>query len=154
MKYIITAFVLGIIFAVLVSALIETSIEKPFSFFSENITEPSDSVDESQIKIEDNKIVIEIKDASLSKYAATGSMLPVLNENSNGIRVKIESEDEIEIGDIITFKTAEGLIVHRVIEISEDSEGWYVITKGDNASITDGKIRFEQIRYKTIGVLW
>ena len=155
MKYIITAFVLGIIFAILVGNLINLNAKEiPFSLFSKNITEPSNSISEEQIKVLGDKIIINIKDASLSRYAPTGSMLPVLNENSNGIRIKVESEDEISIGDIITFKAEEGLIVHRVIEIGEDSDGWFAITKGDNNNVTDGKIRFLQIKYKTIGVLW
>ena len=122
MKYIITAFVLGIIFAILVGNLINLNAKEiPFSLFSKNITEPSNSISEEQIKVLGDKIIINIKDASLSRYAPTGSMLPVLNENSNGIRIKVESEDEISIGDIITFKAEEGLIVHRVIEIGTDT---------------------------------
>ena len=41
-----------------------------------------------------------------------------------------------------------------VIEKGIDEDGIYFITKGDNNSITDGKIRFEDIEYITVGVIW
>jgi len=152
MKYL-TGFILGIIFTILIMNL-TSNIEKPFSFFSDNMTEPSDSVDENQIKIMKDRIILDIQNASLGRYAPSGSMLPILNEKSNGIRVPVYSEKDIKIGDIITFKTKEGLIIHRVIEIGKDDKGWYAITKRDNNPVSDGKIRFSQIKYKTIGVLW
>jgi len=154
MKYIVTAFVLGIIFGVLALSILSSQVEKPFRLFSENISKPGDDIKEEDIIITDDEIILKIKDCSISRYADTGSMLPVLDENSNGIRIPVYSEKDINLGDIVTFKTKEGLIVHRVIEIGEDSEGWYIMTKGDNNSISDGKIRFNQIKYKTIGVLW
>ena len=99
-------------------------------------------------------IVINIDGASLSRYAPTGSMKPVLDEGSNGIRIKPASESDIHIGDIITFEQDNMLIVHRVVDIGSDNNGTYFITQGDNTNISDGKIRFNQIKYITIGVIW
>jgi len=124
------------------------------SFGSGNGSAPFNFVDENQIKVYDDKIVINVKDASLSRYAPTGSMLPVLNENSNGIRIKPESVNDIHIGDIISFRQDGYLIVHRVVEIGKDEQGTYFITKGDNNPIPDGKVRFEDIKFITIGVIW
>ena len=81
-------------------------------------------------------------------------MKPTLDEHSNGIRIVPKSENEIHIGDIITFEEDGDLIVHRVIDIGEDSNGKYFITKGDNNPVADGKIRFKDIKYITIGVIW
>ena len=131
------------------------SIEKPFSFsVSGNVNAPSNWINENQIKIENNKITISIENASLSRYAATGSMKPVLDENSNGIRIVPESAEEIKVGDIVTFSKGNDLIVHRVIEKGEDEKGKWFITKGDNSEISDGKIYFSDIKYVTIGVLY
>ena len=131
------------------------SIEKPFSFsVSGNVNTPSNWINENQIKIENNKITISIENASLSRYAATGSMKPVLDENSNGIRIVPESPEKIKLGDIVTFSKGSDLIVHRVIENGEDEKGKWFITKGDNSEISDGKIYFSDIKYVTIGVLW
>ncbi|MDD5192667.1 MAG: signal peptidase I [Candidatus Nanoarchaeia archaeon] len=125
-----------------------------FSFSSGNNSAPFDFVKENQIQIYDDKIIINVENASISRYAATGSMLPVLDEGSNGIRIVPKSEADIHIGDIITFKQDNMLIVHRVVNIGTDSEGTYFTTKGDNNSINDGKIRFKDIKFITIGIIW
>ena len=54
----------------------------------------------------------------------------------------------------MSFEKDNDLIIHRVTERGEDSDGIYFITQGDNSNITDGKIRFEDIKYVTIGVIW
>lgn len=136
-------------------ALIGSGIEKPFGIeISGNSNAPSDFLKESQIEVLNDRIIILVKGASLSSYAPTGSMKPLLDENANGIRVVPIAENEIKIGDIISFESSNGLIVHRVVEKGEDSEGVYFVTKGDSNSVSDGKIRFKNIKYKTVGVLW
>ena len=128
-----------------------------FSLFNPNTSDnsaPFDYINENDITIYDDKIVINIEDASMSRYAPTGSMKPLLDENSNGIRVVPDSIEDIHVGDIISFKQDNLLIVHRVVEIGEDEDGVYFITKGDNTNLIDGKIRFEDVEYKTIGVIW
>lgn len=131
------------------------STEKPFSFFvSGNVNAPSNWIGENQIQTENGKVTIAIENASISRYAATNSMIPTLNENSNGIRIKPESADKISVGDIITFSEGNDLIVHRVIEKGRDKEGDWFITKGDNSAVSDGKVYFKDIKYITIGVLY
>ena len=156
-------FLFGFLSANVVSYVYMYGLESPFSnnfgLLGVNSEEtPSDFIQERDIKIYDDKIVIEVPGTSLSRYAPTGSMRPVLDYGSNGIRVVPESEESIEIGDIITFRQQidekSYLIVHRVIDKGEDNQGTYFITKGDNNSITDGKVRFKDIRYITIGVLY
>jgi|SRR3989344_4849266 len=131
-------------------------LEFPISgdFYSADLSAPGNWVDFDNVLLFDDRVVIKIENASLSKYAATGSMIPIFDENANGIRIVPEDEDSINVGDIITFEKNDLLIVHRVIEIGIDSEGKYFITKGDNNLVADVKIRFEDIRYVTIGVIW
>jgi hypothetical protein len=119
-----------------------------------NSEAPGDWIKESQIHVYENAIVIDVDGASISRYAPTGSMKPVLDESSTGIRIKPTSEDQINIGDIITFEQNGELIVHRVVDKGQDGDGAYFITKGDNNNVTDGKVRFADIRYITIGILW
>ena len=115
---------------------------------------PGNWIQESQIHVYDNAIVIDVENADLARYAPTGSMKPVLDKDSTGIRIKPESEEEINVGDIVTFERDNDLIIHRAIEKGEDSDGIYFITQGDNSNVTDGKIRFNEIKYVTIGVIW
>lgn len=148
-------FFVGFLSCMFVSFIIYNSAEMPFVKAEKgNIDAPGDWIKESQIKVYRNAIVIEIENAELSNYASTGSMKPVFDEHSNGIRIVPESEEQIKIGDIITFEKNNELIIHRVIEKGQDQEGVYFITQGDNSNVSDGKIRFEQIKYVTIGVLW
>ena len=118
-----------------------------------NVT-PFDSIPDKDILVYPDRVVIKVKGASIGNYAPTGSMRPVLDKGTSGIRIIPKSEDEIFIGDIITYKKGERLIIHRVVEKSFDKEGVYFITKGDNNTISDGKIRFEDIEYKTIGLIY
>lgn len=131
-------------------------LENPFSINPRlnNGDAPFDFIKEEQIKIYDDRIVIYIEDVSLSRYASTGSMKPVLDKGANGIRIQPDSEEDIHVGDIITFEKNNMLIVHRVIEKGTDNNGIYFISQGDNNSINDGKIRFRDIKYITVGVIW
>lgn len=151
----IIVFLIGFLSCMLVGVLVaETEIPFDIGIDLTNAEAPGDWVEESQIHIYENAVVIDVDGASLSRYAPTGSMVPILDEDSNGIRIVPENEEDIEVGDIITFEQDNQLIVHRVSEKGEDSEGVYFITKGDNNNITDGKIRFEDVRYVTIGIIW
>ncbi|MBR9706284.1 signal peptidase I [Candidatus Pacearchaeota archaeon] len=152
-------FLIGFLAANFVNYYMVYGLEAPFSksinflgYSSKDV--PSDFITEDDIIIYDDKIVIKIDDASIGRYAPTGSMKPLLDQNSNGIRIIPKSEKDIHIGDIITFEDKGSLIIHRVIDKGTDSKGTYFITKGDNNEIADGRVRFKDIRYVTIGILW
>ncbi len=150
-------FLFGFLSANLLSYCLVYGLENPFSNgfnFSGTDKAPHDFIKENQIEILDDKVIIHLNDASISRYAATGSMKPTLDENSNGIRIIPTSEEEIEIGDIITFKQGNDLIVHRVIDKGTDNNGVYFITKGDNNTISDGKVRFKDIKYVTVVIIF
>ncbi|MFA5856132.1 MAG: hypothetical protein WC867_02145 [Candidatus Pacearchaeota archaeon] len=152
-------FLMGFISANLLNLMAVYGYENPkdlikINFSDEDPKTPHDIVKDGQIEVYNDKVIINIEDATLSKYAPTGSMIPILNENSNGIRIKPKSEEDIQIGDIITYEKDNILIVHRVIDKGNDSQGNYFLVKGDNNSIADGKVRYKEIKYITIGVIW
>jgi hypothetical protein len=152
-------FLLGFLTANIMGFVFVYGLENPLSMnfgltgLSSNEA-PFDYIQEDQIEIHPDKVIIHIPDTSLSRYAPTGSMKPLLDQGANGLRVVPKSEEDIHIGDIITFENKYGLIVHRVIDKGTDDEGTYFITKGDNTNLMDGKIRFSDIRYKTIAIIW
>jgi signal peptidase I len=147
-------FLLGFLSANLI--ILSMGIETPLSIgdITRTNVSPSDIILERDIEILGDRVLINIKGASLSRYEDTGSMKPVLDKGSNGIRIVPESEKYINVGDIVTFSENGYLIVHRVIEKGVDEQGVYFVTKGDNNLINDGKIRFEDIEYVTVGVIW
>ena len=128
--------------------------ESPFLIGFSSANQPGNWINEKNIQVYDDRIVIKIDNARISRYEATGSMLPVLGENANGIEIVPFSSNQIQIGDIITFQKGEKLIVHRVIEKGKDNKGDYFITKGDNNDEADGRVYFSQIKYVTIGLVY
>jgi signal peptidase I len=108
----------------------------------------------SSIIIEDNQIIIRLDNASLSLFTNTSSMLPILNHNTKAIEIKPKEED-LHVGDIISFKDNEDIIVHRIIDIGSDDRGTYYITKGDNNNAVDqNKVRFEDIKGKVVILIY
>lgn len=135
---------------------------------------PSNYVDESQIIIYPDYVILNISNVSLGRFAPSGSMLPILDEYTNGLRVIPKNVSDIHLGDIITYEELDcsgdiekvlannsnltvcsiELIIHRIISIGNDSEGVYFVPKGDNNRITDRKIRFNEIKYKSIAFIY
>ena len=150
-------FLLGFLSANLINFYFVYGIENPFAIGLSGLgsTEaPGDFIQESQIRVYDDGIMIDIKGASIGRYAPTGSMKPLLDKGANGIRIEPQSEDNVNIGDIITYQDGDSLIIHRVIDKGMDGNGTYFIAKGDNNEFPDGKVRFEDIKYITVGILW
>jgi signal peptidase I len=119
-----------------------------------NFLSSSNFIDTEDIIVYDDRIVIKVSNVSISNYDDSGSMLPIINKDANGIKVKPSSPDQIGVGDIITYRSNHERIVHRVVEKGIDEKGIYFITKGDNNPVNDNKVRFSQIEEITIGILY
>ncbi|MBS3171988.1 hypothetical protein J4438_00185 [Candidatus Woesearchaeota archaeon] len=131
--------------------------EKPSIFVSKERISPSDRIQDSDLLMYEDRIIIKVNDANWAKYTDTNSMDPLLDVNSVGIEVQPKSELDLQIGDVVSYQASwtDGLVCHRIIDIGYDKDGWYAITKGDNTSVNDpNKVRFEQIKYVLVGVLY
>lgn len=118
---------------------------------------PSDHIKRSQIHVYQDSITLDIEGAMWAEFTNTNSMDPVLDEYSHGIEIMPQSHKDIEVGDVISYKSkfAEGIIIHRVVSKGADSEGIYFILKGDNNPTNDpGKVRFEQVKGLLVGILY
>ena len=150
-------FLLGFVSCALLFSLFSYSnIEIPFGtgMVSYDADAPSDWVSEDDIVVFDDKVVLRIANVTLSNYADSGSMSPVLDEGANGIRVVPESADDVNVGDIVSYDFDGIMIVHRVVEKDVDGEGVYFVMQGDNNFVSDGKVRFDDVRYVTVGILY
>lgn len=78
---------------------------------------------------------------------STGSMSKTI-EIDDIIIVKLDNNN-IEKNDIITFKSDENLVTHRVIDIKDDT----YITKGDNNNTEDDPIKKDDIIGKVIFII-
>ena len=80
----------------------------------------------------------------------SGSMRPTLTEKDVVIVCNVE-ENNLKIGDIITFTQKEKIISHRIIKIDNKSEEKRFYTKGDNNIIEDEyPIQYNQIYGKVV----
>ncbi|MFT4310304.1 MAG: signal peptidase I, partial [Candidatus Woesearchaeota archaeon] len=99
--------------------------------------------------------ILHIPHVQWATFADTKSMDPVLDAGMIGLQIVPQHPNHIHVGDIITYKQDGILIIHRVIDIRHDTQGWYAITQGDNIPTPDPyKVRFEQVHRLLIGVLY
>ena len=131
-----------------------SGVEIPFGGGDSDSVAPSDWVDSDDIIVFGDKIILNIPNATVSNYAATGSMKPLFDSGANGIRVVPASEDDVEVGDIVSFRWNGMLVVHRVVEKGVDESGAYFVTKGDNNVYGDERIRFGDIEYVTVAIVY
>ncbi len=118
---------------------------------------PSDHIKESQIEVYKDRVIIDVQNAIWAKFTPTHSMDPVLSEKANAIEIVPKSKEEVNVGDIVAYKSeyADGIIIHRVINKAEDENGVYFTIKGDNNPEADpGKIRFSQIQSVVVGIIY
>ncbi len=155
----VAVFALGYLASTAISELQPSEAEKPKVFtITESVNEkpsPSDWIKPSQIEVYDDKIVINVKDATWASFADTNSMDPVLDESTTGIEIKPASPEQINVGDIIAYKSEYGVIIHRVAEKGEDEQGVYFVAKGDNNNMQDPKkIRFNEIERVLVALIY
>jgi hypothetical protein len=121
------------------------------------VASPANRVPEDLILVTNEKVVLNIKGAEWASFTDTNSMDPVIDAGSHAIEMIPKSEDEIQVGDIVAYKSdyAEGTIIHRVVFKGKDEKGTYFVLKGDNNPINDpGKIRFEQIKRVVVAIIY
>jgi hypothetical protein len=118
---------------------------------------PSDWISENQIKVTKENVVVDIQNAVWATFTDTHSMEPVLSANANALEIVPTSTEQIHVGDIVSYdsKLVDGTIIHRVVEIGSDSQGWYATFKGDNLVKEDPeKVRWEQIRRIVVAIIY
>ena len=85
----------------------------------------------------------------------TGSMEPYMMTNSIFMSKKVESIDELAVGDVVTYKVMNDMgkmihITHRIQDISPEG---IITTKGDNNNVTDSfALTMENVYAKEVGV--
>jgi hypothetical protein len=143
-----------IVFSTMIVSLTDKQI--PASFLgTKEISSPSDWVKEDQIKVYEDKVVLEINNTIWASFTNTNSMDPFLDEDSHALEIIPQDENEINIGDIISYQTAYGVVIHRVIEKDVDEKGMYYLVKGDNNLFKDPfKVRFDEIKGVVVAIIY
>lgn len=117
---------------------------------------PSDWIKESEIEMRPDGVLVKVNNPQWAVLVDTNSMDPVFDIGSHLIQIIPQSQSQIKVGDIVSYAAPAGFtIVHRVIEIGNDNEGWYAILKGDNNPTPDPwKVRFDMVRRVTVMVVY
>lgn len=115
-----------------------------------------------EVKYGDGMYITLSKDTSPIRISCTSgnSMLPTFDCDDNLIMKSVDNKDELNVGDIILFRKADGsLVIHRIFDINETYQ-----TKADNPAgvvfknnkivSTDERIQFSQIMYKVVGIIY
>ena len=144
-----------IVYALLIAALLVFSAL--YALGGSSVTHPTPYVDDHLLDVTDSSLIINLSEVRLVQYADTGSMEPLLFEGATGIEVPVNSFKDLHVGDIVSYQAdwIEGLVTHRIVAQEQDGEGMYYTLKGDANSADDlGMVRFSQIKFKLIGVLY
>ena len=86
----------------------------------------------------------------------SGSMEPIIKIKDAVITRRVESIDDIEVGDVVTYRAMDEsyygiLITHRVVDIQSNNGKTIFVTKGDhNETVDRSPIEFGQITGKVI----
>jgi hypothetical protein len=132
-------------------------IEKQFNTSISVETSPFNRIGKDDVKVYSDRVVIYVNKAFTAGFTESKSMYPFINEDVYALEIRPNNRSELKVGDVIGFesKAFNTTIIHRIIEIGSDEQGWYALTKGDNNPATDpGKVRFEDIRGVLVGLIY
>jgi len=117
---------------------------------------PQDWISQSQIEMTSEGVFVRISNPQWAIFADSNSMDPVFDAGSHAIQIIPTDKSQVQVGDILSYQSPLGFVmIHRVIEIGEDAEGWYAIVKGDNNPTPDPwKIRWDMVRRITVAVIY
>ncbi len=138
------------------SLIQEVGALSPFTTVTERAS-PADRIPERAIGVYHDRVVLDLANAQWATFTDTHSMEPVISAGANAIEIVPESEDEIQVGDIASYRSAyaDGTIIHRVVYKGQDEDGTYFIFKGDNLATSDpGRVRFTQIERVVVAIVY
>lgn len=114
---------------------------------------PSEYISSEDIHLYSDRLVIEKDGLVYAPVEDTKSMEPLLSSNSHVIETEADFMDLL-VGDIISFSKNGQVIVHSIVELGQDSSGWYALTKGyNNDFVDDWKVRSSELQGKVVGIL-
>ena len=129
--------------------------------FSEKTTDtlekpsPGDWIKENQIKVYQDKVVLNVPNTIWATFTNTNSMDPFFDETAHAIEAIPQNANSINEGDVISYNTPFGVLIHRVISKKSDDQGIYYIVKGDNNSTEDPfKVRFKDVQGVVVAVIY
>ena len=118
---------------------------------------PKDRINQEDITVLSDRVIINVDNPQWATFAPTKSMIPFLDSGAHAIQIKPLGEEDLEVGDIISYKSnlVDGIIIHRIITIDNDDRGWYALVQGDNNPSPDPeRVRFNQIERVLVAIIY
>ena len=116
---------------------------------------PGDWISENQIHVYQDHVRIDISNPEWASFTNTNSMDPIIDEKCHAIEIVPTNPDQINIGDIVSYRNGDDTIIHRVIGKGNDEVGPFFIMKGDNLAIRDpGKVRFHEVERILVAIIY
>jgi signal peptidase I len=118
---------------------------------------PNDHISEEDITVLDDRVIIRVSNPQWARFAPTGSMKPIFDQNSNAIEVVPKDPAEIREGDIISYSVdgMDNSVIHRVVSTGYDGNGWYAVVKGDSNTTADNAVvRWTQVRRLVVAIIY
>ena len=93
---------------------------------------------------------------TISGITNTNSMEPLIDEGHLALIEDPPRKEDLIVEDIILFFRVidRQRVLHRIIEVGVDENGWYCITRGDNTVWIDGKIRYNNVLGVCVGIIY
>ncbi len=116
---------------------------------------PHQRILDHQVEIQPDRVVLHLPNVQFAGFTATHSMDPVIDSDSNALEIVPQTENDIHVGDIVSYRYKEDILIHRVIDVKKDEQGTYYTMKGDNNPSPDPiKVRFGQIQRVLVAILY
>jgi len=120
-----------------------------------NRPSPQNRITSDSIHVFDSQVILDVQGVQWAEIAPTRSMDPVVDAESHALQIEPLLPSEIVVGDIISFRLEDYSVIHRVVELGVDENGWFAVTRGDNVYQNDAeKVRFQQVEGVVIGILY
>ncbi len=155
-RFVLIWFFVIIVLAIALGGLSLTETQLPAALLGgQENSSPSDWVKENQIQVYPHYVVLDIPGVKWAGFTNTNSMDPFIDETANAIEVMPADPDAIKVGDVISYQTAYGVLIHRVINKGYDEQGIYYVVKGDNNHFSDPfKVRFDEVQGVVVAVIY
>jgi len=116
---------------------------------------PQNRIPLERVFVGENQVVIDVHDVVPGITASSESMRPFLGNDTIVLEIVPNAPGDIAVGDVIIYEFEDHRIIHRVIKIGVDDEGWYAILKGDNNPYPDAQpVRFDQVKGVVVGIIY
>jgi hypothetical protein len=118
---------------------------------------PKERVFQKDIFVFEDEVVIKIDNPQWAIFTDSNSMDPLIDSESKAIEIVPGDYSELQVGDIVAYESRikKATVIHRIVFIGRDQNGWYALMKGDNNEHNDPeRVRFDQVKRVVVAIIY